>query len=85
MLKIKSIFHRWPKLLLLLIFLIGGLSTGYSQTKVQKDGKYKQKKHKSADHHQKEIRKDGKHKKEFRQHSGNQNKTFSKKKKKKLK
>jgi hypothetical protein len=79
-----SISHIFKAIFFMCLFI--GLSiSGYSQTKVQKDGKYKQKSHKSSDHHQKEIRKDGKHKKEFRHHSGNENQTFSKKKRKKLK
>jgi hypothetical protein len=68
------------------ICLFVGLSiSGYSQNKLQKDGKVKHKDKRSSDHHQKEVHKDGKHRKEFRHHSGNENQTFSKKKKKKLK
>ena len=81
----RSFACHISKAIFFMCLFVGISVSGYSQTKIQKDGKYKQKSHKSSDHHKKEVRKDGKHKKEFRQHSGSENQAFSKKKRKKLK
>ncbi len=83
--KIKSLGASSTKLILVVLFLLGGVVSAQSvHPKLKKDGKLRSVKHKTADHHNKEIQKNKNHTVEFKHHSQTENKGFSKKKKKKL-
>ncbi len=78
----KMTFQVLKKLTLTISLLICLTISGYSQTKMQKDGKYKAKGHHAREHyHHAESRKKH-HKAEFGQHSRMENQGFSKKKNK---
>jgi hypothetical protein len=85
MLSVRSFLYQLPKLFLVVVFLMGGLVTAQSAPKLKKDGKYKAKKNKVADHHGRMVEKKKHHKVDWNQHNKVENQAFSKKKKKKLK
>lgn len=76
---LKKLSHQ---LLVTVLFFLISATLGYSQTKMQKDGKYKAKGHHAHEHyHHAESRKKH-HKAEFGQHSRMENTSFAKKKNK---
>jgi hypothetical protein len=64
------------------ILFIGNVAMA-QHPKLEKNGKYKQKKSKVADHHQSTEKKKSHHKADWKTHSQSENESFSKKKRKK--
>lgn len=84
--KIKSFSKNCIQIVLVLLFLLGGiLSAQTVHPKVEKNGKLKAKKNKPVNHYNKMVKKKKNHAVEWNNHSKAENQTFSKKKKKKLK
>jgi hypothetical protein len=84
--RLKLFSKQFAKILVLIVFLAGGVLTAQMEhPKVEKNGKLKSKKTKKVDHHNKMEKKKQHHKVEWNHHSQAENNTFSKKKKKKIK
>jgi len=79
---LRTKINHLTKLFVLVLFLTGGVATAQTH-KVEKDGKFKNKSHKSSDHHQKHENKKKHHNTDIRTHVRKEEDGFSKKKRKK--
>jgi len=79
---LKTKINHLIQLLVLVFFLMGGVATAQTH-KMEKDGKFKNKKSHSSDHHQKHESKKKHHQSDIKTHVRKEEDGFGKKKRKK--